>query len=159
MITGYIEGYLSRAQVRIFMEFILKEGTESIVETRDGLYNNAASTEQMLAGAISSVKEFHMSRFLYEKTSNLMMPSSLRQITCTLTSDDSKPELPEGTLVVGIFYMSKLGRDFTASAGYKGDVGDVFLALSEEYDSLDFSTTETGVNNRLVVSWGEKNVF
>lgn len=159
MSTGYIEGYLSRAQVRAFMEILNEEGTESIVETRDGLYGDDASTNQMLAGAISSIKEFHLTRFLYGKTSNLLSSNSLRQITCTLISGDSKPELPEDSLVVGIFYMSKLGRDFTAIAGYKGDVGDVLLTVSDEYDSLDFSTTETGVNNRLVVFWGQKNVF
>lgn len=149
MSTGFLEGYLSRAQVRSYMEFIQENGVEAIVETKDGLYNDEANIAQMCAGAISSVKEFHIDRFFHGE-----IPKSVRQLSCTLVTDDSKPEMPEGTAAVGIFYMSKLKRDFTAVDGYKGDVGDVLTLNTEGYSEYDFATTETGTNNRLVVFWG-----
>lgn len=149
MNAGFLEGYLSRAQVRSYMEFIQESGVEAIVETRDGLYSDQANIGQMCAGAISSVKEFHISRFFSGEN-----PKGIKQIKCVLVSDDSKPEVPENTSVIGIFYMSKLNRDFTAVDGYKGDVGDVLTLNPGDYAEHDFATTRTGTNNQLIVFWG-----
>lgn len=147
MTTLLLSGYLSRAQVRSYMEFLQENGVDAIVETKDGLYNDEANIGQMFAGAISSVKEFHVARALQKDV------PKLKQLSCFLSVGD-KPELPENTYAIGIFYMSKLNRDFTAVKGYKGDVGDVLILDPESYEEHNFSTTETGTNNQLVVFWG-----
>jgi hypothetical protein len=148
MNTLFLPGYLSRSQIRSYLEFIQNNGVEAIVETRDGLYHDNADIGQLLAGSISSIKEFHLARFF---GGNL---PKMRQLKCELSSDGTKPQVPEESKAVGIFYMSRLNKDFTASQNYTGDVGDVLVLSLEDYESYKFDTAETGTNNQLTVFWG-----
>lgn len=149
MKTLFLPGYLSRAQIRTYLEFIQNNGTEAVIETRDGLYHDSADIAQMCAGAISSVKEFHLTRFF-----GGVIPVKMKQLKCELVSDGTKPDVPEGSRAVGIFYMSKLNKDFTAAEDYKGNVGDVLVLDLEAYDDYNFDVAQTGTNNQLTVFWG-----
>lgn len=151
MFTNFLKGYLSRAQIREYLGFVLESGADSIIETPDGTYLDDPVAERAGA-AISSVKEFHLQRSLGE------LPK-LSQGGCVLISEGGAPSAPQGAVVVGVFYMSKLGRDYNGEPdtylgeNFQGDIGDVCWVTSSDWKDVVLAGADSGVNHRLVVFW------
>lgn len=144
-------GYLSRSQVRDYLGHILEYGVNGIVESPDSV-DATEPVPVRIGSSVNSVKVFHVARGLDKK-------NWLTQLGVELSSNDEKPELPDGTSIVGVFYMSKLGRDYKADAdqldgdNIKGDIGDVVWFSADAWDSAALSRTSDGINHRLFVFW------
>lgn len=150
MSTYILSNYLSRSQVREFIAYILDNGTANIAEASEST-NFDDPVEKRIGAALFSVREFHVDR--HDNT------SKLAQLGCELAQGATKPEPPENTKVVGIFYMSKNkdysgGVDSYSDRSISGDVGDVVWFPIEELDSLELGEVVDGVNHRLFVFWG-----
>lgn len=148
-----LTGYLSRSQVRKYLEFILENGAESIIEAPDGLYDDAPMAER-IGSAISSVKQFHISRSIDD------LPN-LVQLGCSLVKNSETIDIPAEALVIGIFYMSKKNYDYVGAidhlpgGDYSGDVGDVIWLPNNSIKTIGFSAPDSGDIYRLVVFWSE----
>lgn len=147
-----LDNYLSRSQIREYLDYILKNGVDEIVESPDSV----VITDPMnirIGSSINSVKIFHVARHLGED-------SWLTQLGMAFVSDDVKPELPEGTGVIGVFYMSKNGRDYSGKPDFfgensvQGDIGSVTWLEAKDWESSSLGQTTDGVNCRLFVFWG-----
>lgn len=146
-----LANYLSRSQIREYLGYILENGTDSIVESPDGVH----TTEPLnirIGSSLNSIKLFHVKRH------DDSCPK-LAQLEVKLVSDDTKPDMPEESAFVGVIYMSKLGRDyggdkdFIGDDGYNGDIGDVVWLEAIDWPKLSLGKTIDGVNCRLFVFW------
>lgn len=146
-----LDNYLSRSQIREYLGYILENGVDQIIESPD----QVVVTEPMnirIGSSINSIKLFHVARHLGEG-------SWLTQLGLSFVSDDSKPELPADTGVVGIFYMSKHGRDYTGEpdqlggVSVQGDIGSVTWIPASDWPSTSFGKSTEGTNYRLFVFW------
>jgi hypothetical protein len=152
MDTRKLHNYISRSQVREYLSHIREFGVSEIVESPDGVHA-VEPVGIRIGSAINSVKLFHLAR--YSSNSDL-----LTQKHVVLVSDNKKPELPDDAVSVGIFYMSKIGRDYSGDADtvkdYScfGDIGDVICFDASDWDSVSLGDTTDGINYRLFVFWG-----
>jgi len=146
-----LTNYLSRSQVRDYLAYILENGTNDIVESPDYVH----TTEPMpirIGSSINSVKQFHVDK-------NEQNPVNLTQGGVVLSSNDDKPNIPADTEVVGIFYMSRYGKDYDGSSDsiddvtHFGDIGDVTWIRASRWDDLRLGTASSGTNYRLFVFW------
>jgi hypothetical protein len=151
MDINFLKSYLSRSQVREYLEYILKNGVQDISEMPDSLYAEAP-VQDRIGSSLNSVKIFHVSR-------QLDADVRLSQSNIKLVSDNSKPDMPDGTVIVGIFYMAKVGRDYggqpdtLGDESFQGDIGDVAWINASKWNDLKLGETTDGVNARLVVFW------
>lgn len=146
-----LDNYLSRSQIREYLGYILEHGVDDIIESPDGV----VITEPMhirIGSSVNSVKIFHVARHLGED-------SWLTQLGISFVSDDSKPELPEGTAIIGVFYMSKNGRDYSGDAdmfgqrSVQGDIGSVTWVDAKDWETSSLGKTTSGTNYRMFVFW------
>lgn len=146
-----LDNYLSRGQVREYLGYMLENGVDDIIESPDSV----VITDPMnirIGSSVNSIKIFHVARHLGED-------SWLTQVGINLTSDDSKPDLPEETAVIGIFYMSKHGRDYSGEPdalganSVQGDIGSVTWVSADEWESVSMGKSTEGTNYRLFVFW------
>jgi hypothetical protein len=143
--------YIARAQVREYLEYILANGVDDISEQPDGVNANAPVAVR-LGSTINSVKVFHVARH----HDNLYW---LTQVGMHFSADDTKPILPADTSVIGIFYMSRYGREYVGSpdvlAGepMKGDIGSVAWLSVEDWETSTLGEATEGVQYRLFVFW------
>lgn len=151
MANTILKNYVSRSQVRDYLDYILSNGTDLIKEAPDSTYADAP-TELRIGATINSIKEFHVGRFLGGET-------YIKQNSCVMSSDDHIPSMPENTYISGIFYFSKNGRDYTGGPDkfgdtvHQGDIGDVVWIVNEDWNSLELGKTVEGSNHRLFVFW------
>lgn len=151
MDTKKLDSYISRSQVKEYLSHILENGTKDIVESPDSVH----AVEPLgirIGSTINSVRMYHLSRQTGYQGQTV-------QGDIVLVSDDTKPELPLGTVAVGIFYMSKSGRDYSSekdsigSYSYTGDIGDVVCVDARVWGDVNLSKAEIGLNYRLFVFW------
>ena len=146
-----LANYLSRSQIREYLSYVLEHGTDSIVESPDGVYT-AEPMHIRIGSSLNSIKLFHITRHEDDRP-------KLTQDSVVLVTDDMKPALPEAAEFIGIVYMSKFGRDYgggqdsISSDTYNGDIGDVVWLDKSDWDSLSLGKTSDGINCRLFVFW------
>jgi hypothetical protein len=143
--------YLSRGQVREYLGYILENGLDDIFESPDSVHASDPLPIR-IGSSLNSIKVFHVARHMDEKY-------WLTQEGITLSSDDTKPELPEYASVVGVVYMSKFDRDYTgdpdnfAGNSIQGDIGCVTWFDAEAWDSAILGKSINGINHRLFIFW------
>lgn len=146
-----LANYLSRSQVREYLAYILEHGTDSIVESPDGVY----TVEPMpirIGSTLNSIKLFRLTRDDDDRP-------KLTQGSIVLVTDDIKPVLPVDAEFIGIVYMSKFGRDYGGAQDsvsfetYNGDIGDVVWLDKADWDTLSLGKTSDGINCRLFIFW------
>lgn len=151
METKKLDNYISRSQVREYLQYILDSGTSDIVESPDGVHF-VEPVNIRLGSTINSVKLFHLHR-------QTNFSGQATQGAVYLSSNDTKPEMPTESVGIGIFYMSKFGRDYSGdldrigSYEYVGDIGDVVCLDPTDWENLSLGKTSTGINYRLFVFW------
>lgn len=146
-----LKNYLSRSQIRDYLGYTLENGVDAIVEARDGVHSDEP-VEVRFGSTINSIKMFHVERYL---------GSPLKVLGYALSENDSKPEMPEGSKVVGIIYMSKSkdyvgGPDSFGETSHQGDIGDTLWLSSDSWDSVSLSESTDGINYRFFTFWGDK---
>lgn len=151
MTVNVLTGYLSRSQIKEYLNYILQNGADSIVEAPDSVYSDSPMSMRV-GSAINSIKQFHVERLADYKY-------QLTQQKCILIDDNTKPDAPEGAIMVGVFYMSKAGSDYTSEADMYGDravfgtIGDIAWVPADEWKYVTLSPALTGVGYRLIVFW------
>ncbi len=146
-----LNSYLSRSQVREYLEYITRFGTDSIEEAPDSV-NSDAPIESRVGSTINSIKEFHVQRDHGNK---------LTACSYSLSSNDTLPELPAESSVVGIIYMSK-AKDYSGEVdnlegeSLEADIGDAVWFSAESWPSLKLGATQEGTNHRFFVFWKDK---
>lgn len=151
MEINLLSSYLSRSQIREYLAYILEYGVDDIVESPDSVY----ATDPVpirIGSSINSIKIFHVAKRLKDMY-------WLTQVSIALSLDDVKPNMPDDSSYVGIFYMSKYGRDYNGEPDLisgkemQGDIGDVVWFDALEWDELQLGKTSDGTNYRLFVFW------
>lgn len=151
MEINLLSNYLSRSQIREYLAYILEHGTDDIIESPDSVY----ATDPLpvrIGSSINSIKLFHVVKRLKDLY-------WLTQVGIDLSSLDNKPDMPDGSSYVGIFYMSKYGRDYSGEPDsisgeqVQGDIGDVVWFDALGWDQLQLGKTSDGSNYRLFVFW------
>lgn len=151
MEINILQNYLSRSQVRDYLGYILENGVDGVIESPDSVYATDPIPNR-LGSSINSIKIYHVSRHLAEDT-------WLTQEGLTLSSDDVKPEIISKNSVIGIFYMSRYGKDYKGEkdticgTNVQGDIGSVVWVDSKDWDSVSLGATTEGTNYRLFVFW------
>lgn len=146
-----LANYLSRSQIREYLSYILENGTDLIVESPDGVHV-AEPLNIRIGSSINSINLFHIGRHEDNRT-------KLTQQRVVFSANDTKPSLSDEALVVGVIYMSKLGRDYSGDRdtlgkdSYNGDIGDVVWFDRASWDEFSLGKTVDGVNCRLFVFW------
>ena len=152
MVNCFLQSYLSRSQVREYLAYMLDNGTSQIVQSPDNVHTNE-SLNIRIGSTVNSVKEYHVSRYLGQRT------TGLSQGRIVLVADDVKPELEPGTSVVGVIYLSKYSKEYSGAkdnlieSEHNGDIGDVAWTSAANWGSSSFGATSEGTNYRLVVFW------
>lgn len=143
-----LKNYLSRSQIRDFLGYLRENGTSEIVQSPDQTETDAPMPIR-IGAALNSIRQFHAERSL---------SYYINELGYAFCDNNSKPEIPEGTAVIGILYMSK-ERDYSGepdrigSATYKGDIGDTIWFEATEWDNFELGETREGVNYRLFAFW------
>lgn len=146
-----LKNYLSRGQVREYLNYIMDDGVDEIIESPDSV----SATDPLpirIGSSINSIKIFHVARLKGEEF-------WLTQVGINLSINDTKPDIPEGTSCVGIFYMSKNGRDYSGDPDslngtkVQGDIGDVVWFDVDTWESVTLGPSSEGANYRLFVFW------
>lgn len=146
-----LDNYLSRGQVREYLGYILENGVDEIVESPD----NVSATDPLpnrIGSSINSIKIYHVARHLGESF-------WLTKVGMVFISNDVKPDLPVGTSVIGVFYLSKHGRDYSGAPDQlgpdtvQGDIGTVAWLDSKNWDTAALGESTNGTNYRLFVFW------
>lgn len=144
----YLKNYLSRSQVREYLQYTLENGVGDIKESHDQIGSDSPLGIRF-GSAINSIKQFHVERYIdYYVT----------ETAYVLSSDDSKPELPSDANMVGILYMSK-AKDYVGNPdrlgdqAHDGDIGDTIWFSAEEWDDLVIGKTSEGTNHRFFMFW------
>lgn len=149
-----LSNYLSRSQIREYLAYILDNGIDEVIESPDSVYATDPIPVR-IGSSIFSVKVFHVAKRLDNE-------SWLTQLAMHFSANDLKPELPADASHVGVFYMSKHGRDYSGAPDLidgeevQGDIGDVAWFDARSWDSVDLGKTSTGDNYRLFVFWNAK---
>lgn len=146
-----LQNYLSRSQIRDYLGYILENGVDGVIESPDNVYATDPIPDR-LGSSINSIKIYHVSRHLAED-------AWLTQEGLILSSDDTKPEIISENSIIGIFYMSRHGKDYKGEkdsicgTDVQGDIGSVVWVDSKDWDSVSLGATTEGINYRLFVFW------
>lgn len=146
-----LEGYLSRSQVREYLEYLLDSGASAVIESPDNVSANDPLNIR-IGSSLNSLKEFHVSR-------HTAHGAHLVQAETILMCGSTKPEIPADALCAGVVYLSKYERDYTGEKDligvdrYAGDVGDAIYMDISDWNDLLLGVPTTGVNCRLFVFW------
>lgn len=149
-----LANYLSRSQIREYLAYILASGLDEIIESPDSVYATDPIPVR-IGSSVNSVKIFHVAKRLGDEF-------WLTQVGMAFPLDDLKPELPDNASYVGVFYMSKHGRDYSGAPDLidgeelQGDIGDVAWFDVKNWESVELGKTSTGDNYRLFVFWNAK---
>lgn len=152
MSNNILINYLSRSQIKAFLAYILDNGADSIIESPDSTYADEAMAK-VIGAAINSIKQYHVERHLNHEV-------HLTALSYALVSENKLPQKPEGTVITGVVYMSKKGKEYEGAAdnfgntAHVGDSGDALWITNEEWESLSLGETTEGTNYRLFVFWG-----
>lgn len=145
-----LKNYLSRSQIRDFLGYLRENGASEIVESPDHTGADAPMPIR-IGAALNSIREFHVGRDL---------PYRVNELGYAFSDNDSKPELPEGSNMVGVLYMSKT-KDYSGDAdklgdeSHLGDIGDTIWFEAESWNSFELGETKEGNNYRLFAFWGK----
>lgn len=155
MSKNLLPNYLSRAQIRDFLSYIIENGTDQIEEAPDSTTHDDPMSVQ-LGAAINSIKLFHVERKLNDGSDG--DKKRLKQLQCVYVEDGIKPEAPDNFKSVGVFYMSKKiehkgEADSFADFEHVGDIGDVVWMDSSEWGAMSPGASGDQPNRRLYVFW------
>lgn len=149
-----LKNYLSRSQIREFLEHLKENGVADVIQSPDQT-DSSEPIGVRIGSALNSIRQFHAERYI---------DYYINEGSYAFCDDDVKPELPPGTAMVGIVYMSK-ERDYSAEADklgdvqYKGDIGDIAWFEASEWDQFTLGKTQEGINYRLFAFWGKVDVL
>jgi hypothetical protein len=109
-----------------------------------------------IGAAVNSIKTYHVERRLNDMREGERL--RLRQLECVFIEDDVKPEAPEGSRSVGIFYMTKKSEhqgdaDTLPDGQHLGDIGDVAWLDSTNWEAVELGKTGVAPHHRLFVFW------
>ena len=144
MLTNLIKNFMSRGEARTFITYSLEHGTKDIEEQPDQI-DSREGTAKVLGSIVSSAKVFHVGKN-YDKR--------LKLISCEMSDGTNKPDMPDGTLVFSIFYLSKHSvTDEVGEEKINSEIGSTIALVAEDYEKLVLGDSSEELTYRLFAFW------
>lgn len=142
MLTKLIKNFMSRGEARTFIEYSIANGTNEIEEQPDSDFKETA---KILGAIVSSAKIYHVGK---------SYGSRLKLISCAISDGNEKPNMPESTLAVSVFYLSKHQViDTVGNEEIKSEVGSTIAMVAEDYENLTLGGGSEEPTYRFYAFW------